>query len=300
MSLTQPPAPRSSATAQRFGQHPFTDPAQVPALYADQTRVRRRSRALLDAKIQGRHVGEVIAELLGTAAPDLATTHAVIADIGCGTGHPTRTLAQHFRHARLLALDVSAPMLTAARAHLREHLATDADRVTYLRADFHHLPLTDAAYHAAVAVFCLYHSPHPDRAIAEIARCLIPGGAAVLVTKAADSYHELDDLVAATGLDPAATHRRSLYETADSARLPALTATALTVQAVLHDRHVFRFRDAPHLAEYLITVPKYQLPEPVRTVPGALAAELRRRRGDGPVTTTSTITCIVARRPARP
>lgn len=298
MPPTQPPSPRSSTT-QRFSQHPFTDPAQVPALYADQTRVSRRSRALLDAKIQGMHVGEVIAELLDTATPDLATKHAPIADIGCGTGHPTRTLAQHFRHARLLALDASAPMLTAARAHLREHLATDADRVTYLRADFHHLPLTDAAYHAAVAVFCLYHSPHPDRAITEIARCLSPGGAAVLVTKSADSYHELDDLVAATGLDPAATHRRSLYETADSARLPALTATALTVQAVLHDRHVFRFRNAHHLAEYLITVPKYQLPEPLRTAPGALAAELRRR-GDGPVTTTSTITYVVARRPTRP
>ena len=117
-------------------------------------------------------------------------------------------------------------MLTAARAHLREHLGIEADRVSYLRADFHHLPLTDAAYHAAVAVFCLYHSPHPARAIAEIARCLIPGGVAVLVTKSADSYHELDELLATTGLDPDATHRPSLYETADSTRLPALTASA--------------------------------------------------------------------------
>ncbi|MGH3873465.1 MAG: class I SAM-dependent methyltransferase [Pseudonocardiaceae bacterium] len=299
MPPTQPRPPRSSAT-RRFPQHPFTDPAQVPALYADQTQVGRRSRALLDAKIEGSYVGEVIAELLDTTAPDLAIKHAVIADVRCGTGHPTRTLAQHFPHARLLALDASASMLTAARAHLREHLATDAHRVTYVQADFHHLPLADAAYHAAVAVFCLYHSPHPARAIAEIARCLVSGGAAFLVTKSADSYHELDNLVAATGLDPAAIHRRSLYETADSTRLPELTATALTVETVLHDRHVFRFRDAHHLAEYLITVPKHQLPEPVRTAPSALAAELRRRRGDGPVTTTSTITWIVARRSARP
>lgn len=299
MPPTQPPPPRSSAT-QQFPESPFTDPERVPVLYADQARVRRRSRALLDAKIEGRHVGELIAELLHTSGPDLTTEPAFIADIGCGTGHPTRILAQRFPLARLLAIDASAPMLTAARTHLRDQLATDARRVTYLKADFHHLPLADATYDAAVAAFCLYHSPHPARAIAEIARCLIPGGAAVLVTKSADSYHELDDLVAATGLDPDATQRPSLYETADSTRLPELTATALTVEAVLHDRHVFQFRDAHHLGEYLITVPKYQLPEPLRTTPAALAAELRRRRGDGPVTTTSTITCILARRPPRP
>jgi len=65
--------------------------------------------------------------------------------------------------------------------------------VSNLRADFHHLPLADAAYHATVAIFCLYHSPHPDRVISEIARCLIPDGVAVLVTKSSDSYHELDE-----------------------------------------------------------------------------------------------------------
>ncbi|MBV9448245.1 MAG: methyltransferase domain-containing protein [Streptosporangiaceae bacterium] len=299
MPPTPTPPPRSSAT-QQFPERPFVDPGVVPALYADQARVRRRSRALLDAKIEGRRVGKLLADLLHTAAPGLATEPAVIADIGCGTGHPTRMLAQRFPHARLLAIDASAPMLRAARAHLREHLATGGHRITYLQADFHHLPLADAAYTAAVAVFCLYHSPHPARAITEIARCLTPSGAAVLATKSADSYHELDKLLVTTGLDPDATRRPSLYETADSARLPELTATALTVQAVLHDRHVFRFRDAHHLADYLITVPKHQLPEPVRTTPGALAVELRRRRGDGPTITTSTITCILARKPSRP
>lgn len=287
-------------TTQQFPERPFTHSGVVPALYADQARVRRRSAALLDAKVEGRHVGELIAELLHTTTPELTSQPAIIADIGCGRGHPTRTLTQRFPHARLLAIDASAPMLRAARTHLRAQLDTDTHRVAYLQADFHHLPFADAAYHAAVTAFCLYHSPHPARAISEIARCLIPGGVVVLVTKSADSYHELDDLVAATGLDPDATHHPSLYETADSTRLPTLTATALTVEAVLHDQHVFQFRDAHHLAEYLITVPKHQLPEPLRTAPGALADELRRRRGDGPATTTSTITYILARKPAPP
>jgi hypothetical protein len=101
-------------------------------------------------------------------------------------------------------------------------------------------------------------------------------------------------------LDPDATRRPSLYETADSTRLPELTATVLTVEAVIHDRHVFQFRNAHHLAEYLTTVPKYQFPASLRVAPAALAADLRRRRGDGPATTTSTITCIIARQSPRP
>lgn len=249
------PSPGSSAT-QQFAQRPFIDPELLPVLYADQTRVRRRSRALLAAKIEGRHVGRLIAELLHTAAPNLTTEPTFIADIGCGTGHPTRTLAQRFPHARLLAIDASTQMLAAAHTHLHDHLGTDTHRITYLQADFHHLPLADAAYHAAMAVFCLYHSANPAQAIAEIARCLTPGG-------------------------PAA-------------------ATALTVETVLRDRHVFQFRDAHHLAEYLTTVPKYQFPESLRATPAALAADLRRRRGDGPATTTSTITCIIARQTPPP
>jgi SAM-dependent methyltransferase len=258
--------------------------------------VSRRSGALLAAKIQGRHVGELIADLLHAATTNFTHGPAVIADVGCGAGQPTRTVAQRFPHARMLAIDASADMLATARAHLHDRLAADARRVTYLRADFHRLPLEDGACQAAVAAFCLYHSPHPAQAVNEVARALASGGAAILVTKSADSYHELDELLVATGLDPDATARPSLYATASSTLLPAQAATALTLETVTHDRHVFCFSDARHLADYLTTVPKYRLGGPLRTDPAALATELRRRRGDGPVRTTSTITCVVARR----
>jgi SAM-dependent methyltransferase len=288
---------------QALATQPFTDPAQVPALYADQIRVARRSGALLDAKIQGRHAGELIADLMETALGSPPTppqtqrrTPEVIADIGCGTGHPTRTLARRFPAARLLAIDASTAMLTAARTHLQAQLAARAHRITYLRADFHRLPLADGVCGAALAAFCLYHSPRPHQPISEIARVLAPGGTAVLVTKSADSYQELDQLLTYTGLDPGATTRPSLYATAPGVLLPAQAASAFTVQTVINDRHVFRFRDARHLADYLTTVPKYHLADPLHANPPALAAELRRRRGDGPTLTTSTITFVVARR----
>ncbi len=202
--------------AHRWADRPFSDPARVSGLYADQGRVARRSGALLSAKTQGRHVGRAIADIAATSttAPD----HSVIADIGCGWGGTTGVLCERFPRARLLAVDASAAMLHHARARLCAH----ADRVTFLRADFHHLPLRERSCGLAVAAFCLYHSPQPDQATAEIARCLAPGGTAILVTKSADSYHELDELVASLGLDPDATHRPSLHATAHGTTLPKL------------------------------------------------------------------------------
>ncbi|GAA4155722.1 hypothetical protein [Actinomadura keratinilytica] len=120
----------------------------------------------------------------------------------------------------------------------------------------------------------------------------------MLVTKSADSYHQLDHLLTATGLDPGATARPSLSAIADSDRLPALASDVLTVEAVFHDQHAFRFGDAAHQADYLITVPKYQLPPPLDIAPAELADQLRRRRGNGPLTTTSTVTYVIARQPS--
>ncbi|GAA3509250.1 class I SAM-dependent methyltransferase [Actinomadura keratinilytica] len=286
------------------GSNPFTDPHTVPALYADRVRVQRRSNALLTAKIRGAHVGNMVADLLTRQSPHLTDHPApLIADLGCGTGRPTRVIAQRFPRARLLAVDASPTMLDAARHHLatslpRNRHTPDKAQVGYLQADFHSLPLAAASCDAVTAVFSLYHAPAPAHVLAEIARCLRPGSVAVLVTKSADSYHQLDHLLTVTGLDSGATTRPSLYAAADSRRLPALCSNVLTVEAVLHDQHVFLFRDAAHLADYLVTVPKYQLPPPLDTDPTKLAEQLRRRRGNAPLTATSTITYVIARRPS--
>ncbi|MGH3871542.1 MAG: class I SAM-dependent methyltransferase [Pseudonocardiaceae bacterium] len=276
---------------------PFSDPARIPALYADQNRVARRSGALLDAKVEGRHVGTVIADIAATTTANAADN--MIADIGCGWGGTTRVLHRRLPSAQFLAVDASFPMLHAARTRLSAQLGADASRITFLQADFHQLPLMDRTCMLAVAAFCVYHSRTPSAVITEIARCLALGGTAILVTKSADSYHELDELLAATGLDPDAACRPSLYATAHGTVLPILTAATLSVVEVTSEQHVFRFRDALHLAEYLMTVPKYQLAPPLQDAPAALAVELRRRHGDGPVVTTSTITYVTACRGPR-
>lgn len=271
---------------------PFLDPTLVHGpLYASADRLAQRSGALRRAKIAGRSVGELAAQLVAATLPGRGDQ--LVVDIGCGRGRTTRVLAERLAPAQVVAVDRSPALLAAARARLRKH----PGRVRFVCADFHQLPLGEASCQAVVAAFCLYHAPRPAAVLTELARCLVPGGVAVLVTKSADSYTTLDELVARSGLDPDATTRPSLYAAAHSANLPALAATAFEVSRVLHEEHHFRFADLAHVAEYLATSPKYVVPAPLRGNHLALAAALRARLPDRPVPATSTVTYVVATRP---
>jgi hypothetical protein len=64
------------------------------------------------------------------------------------------------------------------------------------------------------------------------------------------------------------------------------------VRRVVHQRHIFRFTDLAHLAAYLVTTPKYQLPAEIAADPRQLAAAMRSRLGERTVTTTSTVTYV--------
>ena len=92
--------------------------------------------------------------------------------------------------------------------------------------------------------------------------------------------------------------RPGLYDTAHSGNLPTLAAAHLSVQHVMHHVHRFTFTSLASAAEYLATSPKYQFPSAMVGDPTAITAALRARLRDGPVTTTSTVSYIVAERPA--
>lgn len=269
---------------------PFTDPHLVGGpLYATAGRLAQRTGALHAAKISGDDATTTIVDLAAQTAP--ATP--VVCDLGCGRGTTTLQLATRLAPARLIALDQSQALLRT----VQDRLGHAGYAVVTVRADFHHLPLAEASTDVAVAAFCLYHSPHPGHVVDEIARCLALGGRAVLVTKSADSYREIDQLIAEAGLDPQASKRLSLYASFHSGTIAEITATALRVEQVVHQQHVFRFDGPDHLAAYVATSPKYQLPKHLTGEAAPLAEELRRRIPDRPVTTTSTVTYIVAARP---
>ncbi|WP_256984874.1 MULTISPECIES: hypothetical protein [Streptomyces] len=116
----------------------------------------------------------------------------------------------------------------------------------------------------------------------------------MLVTKALDSYREMDQRVASAGLDSPASHHESLYTAAHSGNLADLAASPLDVIAVLDGEHLFTFDGHDHTAQYLATNPKYDLAPGLYRNAGALAAALHEFLPDQPLTTRSRITFVVA------
>ncbi|MGW1194403.1 class I SAM-dependent methyltransferase [Streptomyces sp. NPDC002536] len=272
--------------------NPFLDPGRHHDLYGRAARLSRRTGALMQAKTSGRPVPEAIVRSLtdhrGEGAPPLG----LVVDIGCGRGTSTRILAEQLRPTRLVGIDLAPALLADARERVGRHRDV---RTEFLQADFHQLPLAGGSAESVVAAFCLYHSPQPERVLAEIARVLAGDGLAVLVTKSLDSYREMDALVAAAGLDPLAEQHESLYTAAHSGNLAELTGSSLEVIKAEHEEHRFTFDGLDHAAEYLATNPKYHLVPGLYGNPGALAKALHEALPEQPITTSSVITYVVAR-----
>jgi ubiquinone/menaquinone biosynthesis C-methylase UbiE len=272
--------------------NPFIDLSQVTGpLYASADRITQRTSVLHRSRVIGHNAADVIADLAANTAGQPAGTAV---DLGCGRGTTTYLLAQRLPQWNISAVDLSAALLAVARSR------TPGPSLAAVRADFHHLPFASASCDLAVAAFCLYHSPDPGQVIKEIARCLKPGGTFITAVKSADSYRELDHIVARSRLDPAALVRPSLYQTAHSGNIEQITAASLTIRKVVHETHQFRFESLADIAEYLATSPKYELPASVAGHTDSLAAALRQRLPDTPVTATSVVTYVTAIREASP
>ena len=267
---------------------PFTDPTTVRALYLQPQRIEQRTRSLKAAKVRGPDAATSIARLVVAATTGARPT---VIDLGCGRGSTTNALADALPTARLIALDLSPGLLAVVRRRLAA--------IDTVCADLHELPFAAGTADVVVAAFCLYHSVQPRKVIAEIARCLGTAGRAILVTKSADSYVEIDQLISASQLDPRATHRPSLYTTFNTSNAARITATVLRIERTLHQDHAFLFSDFECLAGYVSTSPKYQLLHHVTEHPAGLADELKRRLPEQPVLATSTVTYVVAAKPIR-
>ncbi|MDH2388532.1 class I SAM-dependent methyltransferase [Streptomyces sp. HNM0663] len=272
------------------GTNPFLDPARQAELYGHASRLAGRSNALMRAKISGRPVPDTIVGLVRNhhERPDRL---GLALDLGCGRGTSSLTVAQELRPRRVVGLDAAPALIEQARKRAQRLPGLP---VSFLQGDFHHLPVPAGACDVVVAAFCLYHSTRPQAVVAEIDRALAPGGLAVLVTKGLDSYREMDQLVAAAGLDPRAEQHESLYISAHSGNLADLAAVSLEVLAVEHEEHSFAFDGHEHVAEYLATNPKYDLAPGLYGNAGALAATLHEFLPDRPLTTKSLVTFVVA------
>lgn len=157
----------------RLGAEAVDDARRVAAVLAER---RTDSQAFF-----GRIAGEwdaVRTQLFGSnfTAPALLSLlppGLVIADLGCGTGNIAELLAPVA--GRVVAIDQSEPMLTAARQRL-----AGVGNVDFVAADLTALPLSDGSVDAAVLALVLHHCDEPGRVLKEVRRILRPGRAGQL------------------------------------------------------------------------------------------------------------------------
>ena len=102
---------------------------------------------------------------------------ARVADVGCGHGHSTVTMAKAFPTSRFWGFDVHQPSIDAARRNAER--AGVADRVTFEVATASGYPARD--YDLICFFDCLHDMGHPERALRHAAGSLDPDGTVMLV-----------------------------------------------------------------------------------------------------------------------
>jgi demethylmenaquinone methyltransferase/2-methoxy-6-polyprenyl-1,4-benzoquinol methylase len=98
---------------------------------------------------------------------------ARVLDVGCGQAGITLALARAC-DAELIGVDLTEPMLRRGLANIREAGLDHRIHVTVGRGE--QLPFRDAAFDAITFSYLLRYVDDPAATIAELARCLAPGG----------------------------------------------------------------------------------------------------------------------------
>jgi len=93
-----------------------------------------------------------------------------VLDLGAGSGYALRALADTRDIGRGVGVDGSPGMARNAREY------TVDDRIGFLTADFHHLPLAADSVDHVWSMEAFYYAADPAAALAELRRVLRPGG----------------------------------------------------------------------------------------------------------------------------
>ncbi len=111
-------------------------------------------------------------------------------DIGCGTGLCTNALAERYRDARVIALDLAPSMVRAARAKT-SWWQRWRGRYQFICGDAEALPIADASVDLIVSNLTLQWCTDLDRVFTEFRRILAPEGLVLFSTLGPDTLHEL-------------------------------------------------------------------------------------------------------------
>ena len=148
-----------------------------------------------------------------------------VLDIGCGTGASTRDLARVASDGHVLGVDLSAPMLAAARSRTE---AIRLDNVAYLQADAQIHPFAASTYDVAVSSFGAMFFSDPVSAFTNIARALRTGGTLALL-----AWRDLDRNEWITAIRTALAQGRDLPTPPPDAPSPFSLADPARVRPIL-------------------------------------------------------------------
>ncbi|MGO9775804.1 MAG: metalloregulator ArsR/SmtB family transcription factor [Terracidiphilus sp.] len=173
---------------------------QIPEAEPDQIAMRRvvkkrqdKMRAFFDS-VAGRLGKDYIpgkswksmAEALLRLMPPM-----VIADLGAGEGAFALLLAQ--RATKVIAVDSSAKMIEVSREQALRH---GFKNVEYRLGDMEELPIDDRAVDLVFFSQSLHHALHPERAIQEAWRILVPSGRIVVLDLLKHRFEEAREIYA--------------------------------------------------------------------------------------------------------
>jgi ArsR family transcriptional regulator len=173
---------------------------EIPEAAPDQAAMRRvlrkrqdKTRAFFDS-VAGRLGKDYVpgkswkslAEALLRMMPPL-----IVADLGAGEGASALLLAQ--RAKKVIAVDSSARMIEVGREHALRHGVKNVD---YRLGDMEEIPIGDGEVDLVFFSQSLHHALHPERALAEAARILVPGGRIVILDLVRHRFEEARELYA--------------------------------------------------------------------------------------------------------
>ena len=192
--------------------------AEIPEAAADQAAMRRvlrkrqdKMRSFFDS-VAGRlgkdyvpgRSWKGVAEALLRLMPPMA-----IADLGAGEGAFSLLLAQ--RAKKVIAVDTSAKMIEVAREQAQRH---GVENVEYRLGDMEEVPIDDGSVDLVFFSQSLHHALHPERAVEEAARILLPGGRIVILDLMKHRFEEARELYADEWLGFSETELETMLEKA--------------------------------------------------------------------------------------
>ena len=110
----------------------------------------------------------------------------VVLDVAAGTGHVARAFAPRVR--AVIAVDTTAAMLEQGRVEARR---AGMRSVVFMQGDAAALPFLDGSFDVVVSRFAVHHFEDPEVPVAEMRRCLRPGGRLAIADLVADPDPEI-------------------------------------------------------------------------------------------------------------